>query len=449
MEGSRWARGGPKKQLSQKFTASRLSSSSPPQPPREKANDVSADRRAYESSTGACSPTGMLIGSHVSTSVPDKRPQPRETDIPKADVPKVSVTNEATNHAPPKSLHHPDRELDTIFRIVRRLRWKTAALSCSFDRARTSGLVGEAEAHGNRLEGLLEDPHLAGLAMDPLTFLPANGTPNYDSHNTQDGASHGLPEIQSNGACNNIQIAPKSMAAHAESMFKLDFFEYYNLLERALTVCYSICHVHVSRSHDPLDSNQPTRSKSASDANGADKDRNSGADFIFSTRGRTSHPSEALLKSRFAGQHRYHAAVLDALDLSNNPLKPVLGEGTTRYWLGVAKDLRNRWKDADEQREINGSPSRENGASNGNAQAWHSELRNLELGTMISTILLGIEHAVGVVERELEQRKNQKAGNDSDGRSSQSLFANDSDMMDADVIAEYGIETVEDGMDID
>ena len=445
MEASRWARGRPTKQLSQKFTASRLSSSSPTQPLNEMSNDVSADGKSHGTPSGVSSPTGMLIGSHVSTSVPDNRPLPKETDHPETDVPKVNFTNEIANHEPRKPIQHLDPELETVFRIVRRLRWKTAALSCSFDRARTSGLVGEAEAHGHRHEGLLADPHLAGLAMDPLAFLSAHGSPNLRA---QDAHGNSSP-LDGTGACNSIQIAPMSMAAHAESMFKLDFFEYYNLLERALTVCYSICHVHVSRSHDALDANQSARSKSAGDANGAEKDGKPASEFIFSTRGRTNHPSEALLKSRFAGQHRYHAAVLDALDQSNNPLKPVLGEGTTRYWLGVAKDLRNRWKDADEQREIHGSPSRWNGAASGNAQAWHSELRNLELGTMISTILVGMERAVGVVESEIQQRKSQKDGDHGEQLRSQGLLANDSDMMDAEVTAEYGIETVEDGMEID
>lgn len=83
----------------------------------------------------------------------------------------------------------------------------------------------------------------------------------------------------------------------AELMFKLDFFEYYMLCERALVHLLSVYGLAPERGTSPV--------------------------------------------------HRYHAAVLEALDDEANPLHGALGRGEVRRQLARAKDLRNRWKNAD------------------------------------------------------------------------------------------------------
>lgn len=90
--------------------------------------------------------------------------------------------------------------------------------------------------------------------------------------------------------------------AQAEIMFKLDFHEYYALLERALVHLLAVFGVVVS-------------ARGQGDGGG--------------------------------GGHRYHANVLDALGASTSPLRSVLGSGERLRQLKRAKELRNRWKTAD------------------------------------------------------------------------------------------------------
>ncbi|KAL2815256.1 hypothetical protein BDW59DRAFT_16477 [Aspergillus cavernicola] len=90
--------------------------------------------------------------------------------------------------------------------------------------------------------------------------------------------------------------------AEAEIMFKLDFHEYYALLERALVHLLGVFGISVSAaSKDP----------------------------------------------GWAGSHRYHANVLDAVEAKTSPLRSVLGSGDRYRQLKRAKELRNRWKTAD------------------------------------------------------------------------------------------------------
>ena len=96
----------------------------------------------------------------------------------------------------------------------------------------------------------------------------------------------------------------------AELMFKLDFFEFYMLIERALVHLQGVFGIVISRAaHDSV---------------------------LLRHNGTT---------------HSYHANVLSALDHEANPLHPILGDGDVRRQLGRAKDLRNRWKNADDWRD--------------------------------------------------------------------------------------------------
>lgn len=110
--------------------------------------------------------------------------------------------------------------------------------------------------------------------------------------------------------------------AHAEIMFKIDFHEYYALLERAIVHLLAVFNIAVTSSRGPL--------------NGSGNGSGNG---------------------RSVGVHRYHANVLEALREQTTPLSPVLGSGSVYSQLQKAKELRNRWKTADltmEERERQG-----------------------------------------------------------------------------------------------
>ncbi|KAJ6010090.1 hypothetical protein N7499_004506 [Penicillium canescens] len=106
---------------------------------------------------------------------------------------------------------------------------------------------------------------------------------------------------------------------HAEIMFKIDFHEYYALLERAIVHLLAVFNISVS----------------AGRGGGVSVDGN----------------------GRGGSVHRYHANVLEALREQSTPLSPVLGAGVVYSQLQRAKELRNRWKTADltaEERERQG-----------------------------------------------------------------------------------------------
>ena len=103
----------------------------------------------------------------------------------------------------------------------------------------------------------------------------------------------------------------EEVRAEAELMLKLDFFEYYMLIERALVHLLGVFGISVP----------------------------SGATDGVIVNGRGGYER----------QHRFHQNVLEALNDRDNPLHTVLGTGDVYFALCKAKDLRNRWKRADEE----------------------------------------------------------------------------------------------------
>lgn len=96
---------------------------------------------------------------------------------------------------------------------------------------------------------------------------------------------------------------------YAEIMFKIDFHEYYALLERAIVHLLAVWNITVSR-HKATDN--------------------------------STTPSD-----RWSSNHRYHANVLETLEQASCPLYAALGTGSVRDQLRRAKQLRNQWKTAD------------------------------------------------------------------------------------------------------
>lgn len=119
------------------------------------------------------------------------------------------------------------------------------------------------------------------------------------------------------------------------TQFKLDFFEFYSLLERTLVHLLGTFKIRVARI-------------------GPQADRALGT--LSNARNGQSESELALPTLHLIGSaqgpgagHRFHQNVLQALD-QPGPLHDVLGRGDVREYLDYAKDLRNRWKDVGESR---------------------------------------------------------------------------------------------------
>jgi hypothetical protein len=165
-------------------------------------------------------------------------------------------------------------------------------------------------------------------------------------------------------------------ATEAETMFKLDFFEFYVLLERVLLHLLGVFNISVSphvvkgAAEDAEVSGNPSTQDVP--ANGAPIIGSSSFDRSYN--------------------HRFHANVLQALDRPSNPFHAALGTGEVRYYLGIAKESRNRWKDAEEQQ------------SQGGAIPDHNELKhqrmlkNVDLEAMLACILEALDKAQDVAE---------------------------------------------------
>jgi hypothetical protein len=176
-----------------------------------------------------------------------------------------------------------------------------------------------------------------------------------------------------------------AQVAEAELMFKLDFYEYYMLLERALVHLLGVFGVTVSREFAlrhlrALTEEQERESKLRNGSNGSPY-----SNTIANDNG-TATP-------KFS--HRYHANVLEALDHVDSPLHEVLGTGDVRQQLGRAKDLRNRWKNADDGGD----------AAKGNGKIA-APLESYNVERMLATIFEGFDRAYMIAERfVLEQRQ--------------------------------------------
>ncbi|KAK3988579.1 hypothetical protein QBC44DRAFT_343094 [Cladorrhinum sp. PSN332] len=163
-------------------------------------------------------------------------------------------------------------------------------------------------------------------------------------------------------------------AADHEMMFKLDFFEYYMLIERALVHLLGVFGLSISSSNSSV---SPTTIKGG---------KGSGGGGLGGSRWKQSRG------------HRYHANVLEALDLESNPLHEVLGKGEVRRQLGKAKDLRNRWKGVDGSGERNGDGKREEERWLGTKKV-PAPLESYGLAKMLKVISDGFGEGYAVAER--------------------------------------------------
>ena len=155
-------------------------------------------------------------------------------------------------------------------------------------------------------------------------------------------------------------------------MFKVDFFEFYTLLERFVELSLSILGVTVS---------------SGTTSNGLGENVNA-LKYI-------TNPT--LHRTRPLASHQFHANLLAALEQPNGPLYSALGHQDIRIQLGLAKDYRNRWKDDSEKLATvtirHTSDIEAWSASRSNAV----KLEELELHKMLATLLAGCQHSLEIV----------------------------------------------------
>ncbi|KAF1848704.1 uncharacterized protein K460DRAFT_403975 [Cucurbitaria berberidis CBS 394.84] len=170
-------------------------------------------------------------------------------------------------------------------------------------------------------------------------------------------------EVQQNGN-EELHHSMESGATsrQADSMFKVDFFEWYTLLERYMTDSLAVFGFSIS----------------------AAAPRNNVNALRYIT-------NPDLHRTRPLASHAFHANLLEALDDETCPLHTSLGAQDVRIQLGLAKDFRNAWKDAEERVatswETNNTDSRKD-----------IRLHDLQLELMLRTIIAGCEHAHGAVQ---------------------------------------------------
>jgi hypothetical protein len=216
------------------------------------------------------------------------------------------------------------QEKDRTTRLFGRLRWKAELLMVSYYKA---------------------------LEIVRATDAQHNG------HSGADPTSVSSRPFQSQGE-QEADITKKQ----AESMFKVDFFEFYTLLERYITICLAVVGVNVSGSAPQTNINA----------------------LRYMT-------NPDLHRTRPLASHAFHANLLDALDDEKCPLHASFGVQDVRVELGLAKDFRNAWKDADE-RVIASKWDSESGARK------NITLHDSQLEHMLRTLIRGCEHAYAVVQ---------------------------------------------------
>jgi len=168
-----------------------------------------------------------------------------------------------------------------------------------------------------------------------------------------------------------------------EQMFKLDFFEYYMLIERALVHLLGVFGITVSKN------GFVTSTPFASQTTPSNRTTNGLSQSGWNT------------ANNGGSSHRYHANVIEALDNPQNPLHKILGKGEVRKALQRAKDLRNRWKTAADEDEY--ESDRENRGSHADTQRMGPKkvpapLESYRLPEILKFIFFGFDQAFLVAE---------------------------------------------------
>ena len=223
------------------------------------------------------------------------------------------------------------KDKENAARLLGRLRWKSESLAASYVRA-VEILHAQVDQNGF-MDPSMRDRHPFVLDMDSVSSNP-----------------------------NRRLIETNLQKKKAESMFKLDFFEWYTVLERYITLCLSVYGISVSGTAPKSNVNVLRQFTNPHFANNL-------------------------------ADHQFHANLLEALDDPRCALHPALGNQDVRIQLGLAKDYRNRWKDADEKVTSSNWSSADD-------ERKAVRLEDLNLEFMVRSILYGCEHALHIVQNQ-------------------------------------------------
>ena len=230
------------------------------------------------------------------------------------------------------------KDKDRVTRLLGRLRWKAEMLMVSYMRT-------------------MEIVHAAAQQHDHNASLSSSS-----QHALGSGASSvQTPRRSQCRTCHSTNLYQKQ----AESMFKVDFFEFYTLLERYMTDCLAIFGFRVSASIPHQN---------------------------FNALRYETNPD--LHRTRPMASHAFHANLLEALDDEKCPLAGSLGLQDVRVQLGIAKEYRNAWKDADSKI----TTSLANGGSESESSRKNIRLEDLQLEHMLRNIIGGCDLAHAVVQ---------------------------------------------------
>ena len=218
------------------------------------------------------------------------------------------------------------QDKDRVTRLLGRVRWKAEMLMVSY--FRTMEIV-QAAAQEN------------------------------EYHQSQHAMGSGASSVSSYQPRHPTRRETDTAQKQAESMFKVDFFEFYTLLERYITDCLAIFGVSVSASAPRTN---------------------------FNALRYETNPD--LHRTRPMASHAFHANLLEALDDEKSPLAGSLGLQDVRVQLGIAKEYRNAWKDADSKANI----------ASGDARA-NLSLQDLHLEHMLRNIIGGCDFAHEAVQQ--------------------------------------------------
>ncbi|KIV85846.1 hypothetical protein PV11_01500 [Exophiala sideris] len=174
----------------------------------------------------------------------------------------------------------------------------------------------------------------------------------------------------------------------AERQFKIDFHEFYALLERGLVYLLGVWGIVIT-------SSAPTTDHEQSRPNTTPYIKTVGSSGPIIGDSRTFH----------GAAHRFHANVLAALDHPSNPLHAILGTGDTRAYIGVAKEFRNKWKDVEQRPDdsFTGTERAEEAWDKKKVRQYEEVLRDLKLDELLGTILAALEEAGRQAEDEIKR----------------------------------------------
>ena len=301
-------------------------------------------RREYQSQSSAWS---------------SRAPSPHKQDPPgsKARQPPATNANNAPSAKPLSSAQRQyiarQNDLQRFRKLFRRLGWKANSLTHWSHRALNLSQEYQARLlqHGYAQN---HQGHYAGVINSPRATL----------------GSH------------EMAIDP----VEAERQFKIDFYEFYALLERGLVCLLGVWGIVI------------TASVGAPPASGSVP---SSATTHVSAQG--SIIGDSL--SFHGSAHRFHANVLLALEHPSNPLYNILGTGPVREYIGVAKEFRNKWKDVESHSEeaFKGHDRAEEEWDPSKMKRYEEVLRDLKLEELLGSVLSGLEEAGRSAEREIQR----------------------------------------------